>query len=222
MSLNYPGGRISNRVVLSGLTSGNFRVAGSMSKTSIIVIGAYNFVRSTGGRTVRGVLSVIRLGGRNMVHGVIIANYLTRECESRMLSRVPRISTIINVNSGSSVYRMYRGIYYNRRSVGAFNRGAYLPLSNGHVLAAPSCCTCVGVNRKYSGGYACYTVPSVHKGCEDHAPRDVLRRTGTLMSNKMGRLVIITRSAAHCKRSLFNGYTLPTLLASLSGVRNVR
>lgn len=102
-----------------------------------MVMGAYKFVRSTGARTVRTVLRTTRCGGTKLISTIVIANYLTRECGSRVVGRVPRISTIINVNTGSSVIGVYRGTLYNI-AAGVFPGGYCLPLSSRELVTGNS------------------------------------------------------------------------------------
>ncbi len=221
ISLNYPGGRISTRRVLCALGGTKFRLAPTRDRTSTVVVGAYNFVRSTGTRTVRGVLRTTGCGSRNGLGTLVIANYLTRECRGSIATRVPRISIYINVNSGNGVTRVIGGTVRNGYR-GSFNLGASLSLGNGHVLNNMPFATCLGVTSNYGGYYACYTVPGVHNRVQDEAVRSYIGRTGRLTRGNMGRLVIITRSAATCNDSVCKGPVLSTLLHRLYGVSKVR
>lgn len=221
MSLKYSGGLISARMVLKVLTSENCRVAGSRRRTSVVIVGAYYFVRSTGRRDVRGVLRVTRCGGGNDTGTLVIAKYVTRHCHRRVLSRVPRMSRILKAATCSHVLSTMSTTLTKRRRIVATSLST-LPLPRaGHLMAAKKRFTCLGVTRKYSGRYACYVVPGVHKGFEDMPVRHLLGRTRSLTRRNMGRLVLITRRAALCKGSLCKRGSLPGLLHRLYGVDKV-
>lgn len=219
MSLNYTGGRISTRVLLCALGGEKFVVIGSPTSTSTMVMGAYKFVRDTGRRDVGRVVRLNGLGSRNGVGTVVMANYLTRECGSRVSRRLCRISSIVKVNTGRAVTSVILRAL-SKRGYRDFPSGIYLPLRNKEVLSAPPCATCLGVTRNYSGHYSCYTVPVVEKEFHDESVRSIMGRTRNLTRHKIGRLGIVTRSAAHFNRSGCNGPVLTRLLEELYEVSN--
>lgn len=94
VALKYSGGLISSRRLVHRLR----RTKCSMARSSrgpakrVTIVGAYNFVNSTGRRSVGVVLRFTRRGRRNGLRGLFMVNYLSRHCLGRLTVRVPRIS----------------------------------------------------------------------------------------------------------------------------------
>lgn len=191
ISLNYPGGLISSRHVLARLHARNCSIMPDCSSTSVIVIGAYNFVSDTMRRSLR---TVNRTLGRG--NGMVIANYLKTG-----RSRVHRIRPgILRVAKPRDCRRILRRI---RRCIPGPGRGPFLDLiPRRNIGLAPHRCTCLGVSRNYGRHYAFYVVPSVHNSLIDHPVNRILDRTGHLMSTNIGRVLIVSRSASTCNISI--------------------
>lgn len=98
VALKYSGGLMSSRGLVHRLRTGNCGMARSSSgpRKRVTIVGAYNFVNSTGRRSVGVVLRFYRTGRRKGLGGLCIVNYLSRECLGRLTLRVPRMSGFCN------------------------------------------------------------------------------------------------------------------------------
>lgn len=98
VALKYSGGLISSRRLVHRLRRIKFRIARSTREPGkrVTMVGAYNFVNSTGRRSVGVVLRFTRTGRRKGLRGLCMVNYLSRHCLGRLTIRVPRISGFCN------------------------------------------------------------------------------------------------------------------------------
>lgn len=94
VALKYSGGLMSSRGLVGRLRTGKCGIARSDSRPRkrITIVGAYNFVNSTGRRSVGVVLRFYRTGRRKHLGGLCMVNYLSRHCLGSLRVRVPRIS----------------------------------------------------------------------------------------------------------------------------------
>lgn len=210
MAVNYSGGLISDRALVGLFRSGNCRYIRSPGhpRNRVTIVGAYNFVRSTGRRDVSAVLRFVRTGRRKQLHGLCIVNYLSRHCRGRLRTRVPRISGFCN---GFGCGRL----------LGRLNGTSIPTYDKAHRLAAPRRCTCVGVSRNYGHHYTCYTVPVVANGRISHPVGRVLSRMHRLMTSNIGRFRVVTRRLACCNISLSNGRRVARLVDHVTSVPNI-
>lgn len=189
IDLKYPGTLISSRHVLARLHIRNCRVIPDCSTTSLIIIGAYNFVSTTIRRSLSTVNRTVTRG-----NGIIIANYLNTH--TRIVHRhFPSILSISNPRSCRSIVQTIR----TRLPPG---RSPFRSLIPPRKLGlAPHRCTCLGVSRNYGRHYDFYVVPSVHNSLIDHPISRILIRTRGLIHNNIHRVLIVSRSADTCNIS---------------------
>lgn len=94
VALKYSGGLISSRRLVHRFITGKCAIRRSPRGVGnrVIIIGAYNFVKSTRRRSVGVVLSLKRTGGGKGVNGLFIVKYLSRQFLGSLRGRLPRIS----------------------------------------------------------------------------------------------------------------------------------
>lgn len=184
--------------------------------TSVYIMGAYSIARVTSGGYQRTVRQLI---GRRPNTFIMIAKYCTR-LGPNSITRVGKISIILNTRRGDSLLQCLNGLRGRRRkrtfaatagSVHSFSP-SYSHKSHAHFF--------LGIRSNYSCFYSCYAVPFTHKHDHGKAVTSVIRRTKRTITRNKGRVML-----ANIGVKSFNGAAeraFFSLMGTLSRIRNVR